>query len=334
MAKATARNDVHCGNGRAEKPGSLAIPEWPKADQKAWHDACRPGGHFRRGGAAAHLGQVSRADIASRYGMFLDFLQRSGVLDLVAAPAMQTTSENVAAYVAELQGRVRSVTIWNCIYKLRRASELMAPNIDFSWLAEIEKDLALTMQPRSKYERLVLSQRLVEAGLTLVAEAEMSDGALVGRAKRVRDGTMIALLALCPIRLKNFTALEIGSTFREIESAWWISLPGRTTKSRTPLERRVPSFLKPTIDTYINNYRPALVRPSQPSNSLWLSSTSGQRMLAPNLSTLMSKITWETIGVAVSPHLFRTAAASTASVYCNNMPLVRALVVICVVRNG
>ena len=35
---------------------------------------------------------------------------------------------------------------------------------------------------------------------------------------------------------------------------------------------------------------------------------------------LVSKITRETIGIAVSPHLFRTAAASTAAIYGGNNP--------------
>jgi integrase len=36
------------------------------------------------------------------------------------------------------------------------------------------------------------------------------------------------------------------------------------------------------------------------------------------LGTLVSKITLATIGVDVSPHLFRTAAASTAAAYGSN----------------
>ena len=79
---------------------------------------------------------------------------------------------NVQAYVADLSARVRSVTVHNCIYKLRRATELIAPTADFSWLAEIEKDLALVMDPRSKFDRLVFTGRLLEAGLTLIAEAQ------------------------------------------------------------------------------------------------------------------------------------------------------------------
>jgi hypothetical protein len=43
-------------------------------------------------------------------------------------------------------------------------------------------------------------------------------------------------------------------------------------------------------------------------------------MLANNISTLVSKITLETIGVSASPHLFRTAGASTAAIYGGSMP--------------
>ena len=43
-------------------------------------------------------------------------------------------------------------------------------------------------------------------------------------------------------------------------------------------------------------------------------------MTTKNLGTLISKLTRETIGVDVSPHLFRTAAASTAAVYGDGQP--------------
>jgi hypothetical protein len=119
---------------------------------------------------AVELG--SREDFARRYGAFLGFLQRTGRLDHNQAAAAQVTLPNVDAYIEELNGRVRSVTVYNCIYKLRRAAELLAPGADYSWLAEIERDLALVMVPRSKFARLVFTPRLVYAGLTLIAEAQ------------------------------------------------------------------------------------------------------------------------------------------------------------------
>jgi len=43
-------------------------------------------------------------------------------------------------------------------------------------------------------------------------------------------------------------------------------------------------------------------------------------MTTKNLGTLISKITRETLGVDVSPHLFRTSAASTAALYAGATP--------------
>jgi hypothetical protein len=37
------------------------------------------------------------------------------------------------------------------------------------------------------------------------------------RAYQVRNGLMVALLAFCPIRRKNFAALEVGRSFIKIK---------------------------------------------------------------------------------------------------------------------
>jgi integrase len=43
-------------------------------------------------------------------------------------------------------------------------------------------------------------------------------------------------------------------------------------------------------------------------------------MTTKNLGALVSKVTLETLNVDVSPHLFRTAAASTAAAYGGGTP--------------
>jgi integrase len=308
------------GDSARDYPRSLPVSEWPEADRRAWEEACRPGCRLTPGGAANYLAQVSRDDFARRYGAFLGFLQRNQRLERDMAAAAQVTSPSVVAYITDLKARVRSVTVWNCIYKLRRAAELLAPKANFSWLAEIEKDIALGMVPRSKFDRLVLTGRLVEAGMTLVTEAERFARHDLVRARGVRNGLMIALLALCPIRLKNFAALEIGQTFKEVHGRWWIALPGNMTKSGRPDERPVPAWLNRYIEAYLNQSRPVLLGSRPATNALWISSTTGRPMTTKNIGTLISRITLETLGVDVSPHLFRTAAASTAAAYGGNTP--------------
>jgi hypothetical protein len=108
------------------KPRSLPIQEWSTLDRLGWAAACRPGQRLQRGGAASHLSLISRADIANRYGLFVDFLQRSGLFDAGEGTATLVTLANVSAFLAELKSRVSSVTVWNSLYKLRRAAQLIA----------------------------------------------------------------------------------------------------------------------------------------------------------------------------------------------------------------
>jgi site-specific recombinase XerD len=177
------------------------------------------------------------------------------------------------------------------------------------------------MQPRSKFDRLVFTDQLVEAGLTLLTEARNFAHLPFARARGIRNGLMIALLGVCPIRPKNFAALEIGTTFKEIHGQWWIALPKADTKSRRcPDERPVPRWLNPSVDLYLTQARPALLRSKADTKALWISSTTGHRMTKKNLGTLISKLTLQTLGVDISPHLFRTSAASTAATYGGATP--------------
>jgi integrase len=302
------------------KPRSLPIAEWPAADRLGWAEACQPAQRLKRGGAASRLAPVSQGDIANRYGLFLDFLCRNGRLDLSKRAAALVTPDDVNGYLIELQARVHSVTVWNSIYKLRRAAEMIAPGTDSGWLTEIEKDLALVMIPRSKADRLVLTERLVEAGLILVREAEMFGKTPLARAVGVRNGMLIALLALHPIRIKNFAALAIGDTFLNVDGRWWLHIPSENTKSHRVDERQVPEFINEAVNNYFRTHRAVLCRGNAEQAALWISSTTGRQLTTKNLGTLISKLTLETIGVDVSPHLFRTAGASTAAVYGGNHP--------------
>jgi len=299
---------------------SLSVDEWPPADQKAFVEACRPSVRLRRGGAGAHLGAVSRKDIANRYGLYLDFLARHGHLDFDCSAAQSVTPANVEQYLAELRSRVRSVTVWNSIYKLRRAAELIAPGVDFAWLAEVEKDMAAAMEPRNKNDRLVLAGRLVEAGLRLIGEADASSTTKVQWARGVRNGLMVVLLALHPLRIKNFATLRLGQSIKRVEGVWWLSIGVRETKSHRLDERRVPDFVTPIVDRYVEVCRPILFGGRAPDAAFWVSSTRGRQFTAKNMGTLISRITRETVSVDVSPHLFRMAAASTAIILNGSRP--------------
>jgi hypothetical protein len=306
-------------NAGTAKPRSLTIAGWPAADRKAWQAACRPTVRLQRGGTAAHMKEVTQKDLAKRYGGFLGFLARTGRFDANAEAAGLVTCGNVATYVAELTTRVSSVTVYGSIQKLRRVVQLIGPGREIAWLIELERDLVADMRPRPKWNRIVGSDELVKAGLALVAEGELAFHLpKLTRARMVRDGLMVALLACCPIRLKNYAALEIGASFVNLEGAWWILLTASATKERRPDERPVPEFLFDTIQCYLEEYRPILARGDDNTATLWLA-MNGRGMRYSVMGELITNTTYSTLGVKVSPHLFRACGATTGAIHAGDM---------------
>jgi integrase len=329
---------------------SAPISEWTSADLAAWQRAIAPRARLRKGGAGGHLAPITQKDLARRYGYFIDHLIRKGRFEPEAGPAAQVIPDLVASFVEELRSRVSSVTTAGTVHKLRRAADFLDPNRDFAWLAEIEKDLALMMRPKSKDNRLVDPDRIVEAGLTLVEEATDNHALTpLRRARQVRDGLMLTLLALCPIRLKNFAALELPSSFRRVGTRWWIVLDREETKSGRPDERHAPRDLDAAIEAYLLIHRPVLAavnkkssgepldsqgRIADPPNAkarcddpladitgpLWLSSNTGERMSYSAVERVITETTRMTLGVAVSPHLFRSCAATAIYAHAGDNP--------------
>jgi integrase/recombinase XerD len=158
------RNDPESGTAEAARERrTLKVCEWPDADRIAWEAACKPSHRLKKGGSASYLKPRSQDDYARRYGLFLGFLKIKGALDRNAAAAAQVTPENIKLYLDDLTSRVKSVTAWNSISMVRRAAQFIAPSGDFSWLREIDNDLAFVMQPKSKLDRFVLAERLAQS---------------------------------------------------------------------------------------------------------------------------------------------------------------------------
>jgi site-specific recombinase XerD len=299
----------------------MSLEAWPEADRKAWRAACEPAARLKRGGAAGHLRPASREVHERHYGNFLGFLDREGLLRRDAPAAANVTLENVDSYLAETKVCMSSTTVHVAMCCLRRAARYMVPGLELNWLAEIAKDLGAVAHPHSKSDRWVLPERLIEAGLTLIQEAETSPTMTqLARATQVRNGLMVAILGFHPIRRKNFAALEIGRSFVKIRGRWWIILTAAETKENRADERRVNKLLMPFIDRYLSQYRPVLARTDNPPSALWFSANDGAPITDKQVGRLIGTTTLSTIGVRVSPHLFRTAAASGAAIYGGDNP--------------
>src|SRR5262249_32819414 len=135
-----------------------------------------------------------------------------------------------------------------------------------------------------------------------------------------------ALLALDPIRLRNFATLEIGSNFVSLDGKWWIVLDD--TKSGRPDHRPVPVLLTPLIARYLELHRVILCGDETPrrrrqvqastaprpdrTKALWISRFAGPLSYS-EVERVITETTRVLTGRPISPHLFRAAAATSAA---------------------
>jgi len=286
------------------------LRDWPTIDREAWERACVPARRLKPGGSAAHMKPSTRASMIRAYGYLLDFCLRNCIFDKDAERAGHVTPEIIDAFVRVLRDRVGSVSRASYIGKIRRIATLLAPGRDFAWLGEIESDLRYEARPRAKHHRIVPSHRLLRLGLELMSRGETS-GHLTDlrRARLVRDGLMIALLCLCPIRLGNFAGLRIGQQIRRMNGAWWIVLDAAETKSGRPDERPVPEILTPLIDRWLERWRPLF---REPEDAFW-ASIKGGALAYTYVGQVITKTTLRELGIAINPHLFRDCAVFTVA---------------------
>lgn len=284
------------------------MPAWPISDREAWQQACVPSRRLKRGGAAAHMMRSTQASLVRAYGYLLEFCQRTGTFDKNADIIAHITPEIIDAFVDDLRRRVGSVARASYVSKIHRLAKILAPKRDLDWLREIEGDLRYDTRPRPKYHRIVPSDRLLALGLQLIERGNTSSHiSNLARARLVRDGLMIALLSLCPIRLGNLATLRIGHQLRRIGGTWWIILEAGETKSGRPDERPIPEILTSHIDDWIKHWRKLFL---EPGDAVW-PSTKGGALAYTYVGEIITKTTLRELGVAVNPHLFRDCAVYT-----------------------
>jgi hypothetical protein len=288
----------------AGKFRSLKPVDWSEADRIAWAAATQPGQRLKAGGRAGHLRPATQNMLEKAYGQFLGFCERSGRLDPSATAAGHIQKELIDGFIDELRARVSSVTRASWLQRVHRMARLLAPERDYSWLQDIASELKYEERPRPKAHRIIDTTRIVGAGIKLMERAEKGGGTNLQRALLFRDGLMIALLGLCPIRLKNFAGLTIGSHIRRDDTGWWIFLDRSETKTKRSDVRPVPPVLTSLLDRWVSHWRMFFLNPT---DALW-PSIKGGMMAYTHVGTTVSAITRRELGIDINPHLFRDCA--------------------------
>jgi integrase/recombinase XerD len=134
-----------------------------------------------------------------------------------------------------------------------------------------------------------------------------------------RDGLIIALLALVPLRRGNLLSLAMGTCLIKNADQWTILITSKKSKNHDTLEYALPEMLVPHLQAYLEVHRPVLTKQvnrwkADTGNHLWVSSH-GSPMTEMAIYDAIAKRTKAAFGTAINPHLFRDEAATALAIH-------------------
>jgi integrase len=298
----------------------LPISLWPSADQAAWERAIRPGNPFEDGGMAARWSPATRRKTIAGYGRFLFWLKERNELDETVGPAERITRERIKAYLEDLRSLNHGHTIQCRIQEFGDAMRALAPERDRSFINRAAGRLrADTIPARDKRGRLLPIAEVIAEGSSLLKRAEENENlSEIDRAALYRDGFLLTFLAYHPMRLKNLALLRIGHHLVQHGQLFILKIDASETKARKFSEEEVSEDLSCALRRYIDVHRPVLVRArgrwhAAALDWLWVS-RDGSPCNDQTLRNIVKKHLVGPNGKPISPHLFRTMAATTVSI--------------------
>jgi integrase len=288
----------------------MPFRQWPVADRAAWQEAFRAGDVLDGCGPAAHWAPATRETNEQHYGRWLAFQSKTGQLHASARPEDRVTREALRDYIADQRKYLAPRTVVSSLVGLKVTMKAIAADRCWRWLEDICNALNRSSEPRNeKHARIRPTGEIYEAALRDLDR--LLSTPLKRRIERVafRDSLMIAMMAARPLRLKNFTALDIGGCLAREGTGWAIRIPGHEVKNRQPLEFPLPPSLLPYLEIYLARIRPSLCN-AIASSALWLT-FEGEPMQAHSIYYRFITRTTRLVGVRINPHLLRDCAATT-----------------------
>lgn len=306
------------GRGKAPERACMPAFDWPARDRQLWQSACAPADLLSENiGARSKLAAISNQKMEKGYGRWLTYLSVTNAPLLAISAEARITRELVKMYVEHLSSlRNSTATIVARLRELVEVAKVMEPERDWQFINDIAAKIRARHRPARDKRNLRLSDELLSLGLALIEKAKVAKG--LSATILHRDGLIIALLALVPLRRRNLAGLHLGQNLVKLNESWLIALEAMETKTRAPLEIELPDVLAEPLETYLEVHRPLLAsmkgRWSKPvSHALWVSKD-GSPMTEMAIYDRIRARTEKALGSPINPHLFRDAAATTMAI--------------------
>jgi integrase len=154
-------------------------------------------------------------------------------------------------------------------------------------------------------------REVVQLPPRLMAEARANCKAMpVKAAVTAQLAVAITILIRAPVRMQNLASIQIGVNLIRpggVGTPYMLVFPDYDVKNGVPLEFEFDGRTTEIIDEYIHDHRPQLMRGL---NHDYLFPGAGkERKSTKTLSEQISKLLWKELGLKITPHQFRHAAA-------------------------
>lgn len=291
---------------------ALPLQNWPDADRYAFDALFAQGGLLDDHGPLGHWRPLSRNLMRSQYGRWLGWVSEAQPEALAFSPCERATADRLQAWLAAMDSLAPATQLGH-VGTVVRLCRLIEPQRSWSAhqaiLAGVHRNVQHHGSPR-KNGRVLFSDVLFDAGAQLVRD---NDGPIThpDQAVRLRDGAMICLLALMPMRRRALSELALGTSLRVDGAQMTICLDGAMTKNGQYWEAVVPDMVSEKLALYLTKARPFLsARGSGVQNTVWLG-RNGEPLTINQFTRAIKNRTTSLLKVSVTPHLFRDAAATT-----------------------
>ena len=289
----------------------LSHAEWPRADKALWKKAFEPSTDlFDDGGPGAHLSERTLQQLQYAYGKFLFFLSTEHHHLLKRIPKRRLNAKIIAKYAKWQPETCGAMTLSTYLSHLWLALRHLYPRADWRWLLAISRRIRAQAKPKPEKHHQVTIPTVYKLGMRLMDDALASDKPPTSWRVQTafRDGLIIALLALIPLRPRTLAALRIGKQLVKSGDQWFLDIPAEDVKTKRPLDYPLSEELSQRIDVYLTQIR-SQTAGAKTHSHVWASSRGGP-FRDRVIYNAVRRRTRKALGFPVNLRQFRRAVAA------------------------
>ena len=291
----------------------LRFEDWPESDRAGWTEMFRKGHPLDEAGPLSHYRDASVTSLRNDYSYWLAWLRSEAPTLLLEPPLTRITAQRLVAW-RDAMAHLAPYSVSKQLQSLGtmlRALDRERPNKTEKAVINHAKARAEQLGSERKRGRIVDSGILLEAGLLHFRHHITAIFTNPLAPLHCRDGMMIALLALMPMRRRPFVGLELGRSLKRTPNGWHVTLSEADLKCGEGWEGPVPVVLLDPLSAYVDVVRPILAGTAAvQSNHLWLTQQGGP-IEGAYLGVRMKELSLRLIRRDIFRNLFRDCAATT-----------------------